>query len=363
LSTFCLNMIVKNEAPVIRRCLASVRPWIDAWVVVDTGSTDGTQALVREALDGIPGELFERPWVDFGHNRSEAIALAGRRADYLLFLDADEELVVPGGFVWPDLQGDAYSLLHCFSGMDYHRASLAATRLPWRFEGVLHEHLDCPAPHRVDRLDGPHILVRPEGARSRDPRKYEKDAALLEGALQREPGNTRYAFYLAQSYRDAGQPERSLEVYERRAAMGGWEEEVWYALYQVALLKEALRHPGPEVLGAYLRAHQFRHTRPETLGQLARYCRLGHDHHLAYLFAREAMEILPTADILFVDPSFSLWRNRDEYAIACYWTGRYRESAQVCRALLAGHALPDTERGRVEANLDFAVKAMGGTTS
>ena len=80
--------------PVIRRCLASVRPWIDAWAIVDTGSTDGTQDLVREALAGIPGELFERPWVDFGHNRSEAIALAERRSDYLLFLDADEELVV-----------------------------------------------------------------------------------------------------------------------------------------------------------------------------------------------------------------------------------------------------------------------------
>ena len=35
----CLNMIVKNEAPVIERCLASVRPWVDYWVIVDTGST------------------------------------------------------------------------------------------------------------------------------------------------------------------------------------------------------------------------------------------------------------------------------------------------------------------------------------
>jgi hypothetical protein len=33
----CLNMIVKNEADVIRRCLDSVRPIIDRWVIVDTG--------------------------------------------------------------------------------------------------------------------------------------------------------------------------------------------------------------------------------------------------------------------------------------------------------------------------------------
>ena len=62
--TVCLNMIVKDEAHVIGRCLATARPLIDAWVVSDTGSTDGTQALIRELLADLPGTLLERPWVD-----------------------------------------------------------------------------------------------------------------------------------------------------------------------------------------------------------------------------------------------------------------------------------------------------------
>jgi len=71
-------MIVRNEAHVIRRCLDSVMPLIDTWVIVDTGSTDGTQKIVREHLAAIPGELLERPWVNFAHNRTEAVVLAAR---------------------------------------------------------------------------------------------------------------------------------------------------------------------------------------------------------------------------------------------------------------------------------------------
>src|SRR5512144_1850487 len=70
--TVCLNMIVRDEAAVIGRCLQSVRPWIDSWCVVDTGSRDETPAIVRSALAGLPGELIERPWIDQEHNRNEA---------------------------------------------------------------------------------------------------------------------------------------------------------------------------------------------------------------------------------------------------------------------------------------------------
>jgi hypothetical protein len=106
---------------------------------------------------------------------------------------------------------------------------------------VVHEYLDCGEAFTRRTLEGPRIVIAHDGARSRDPLTYAKDAALLEAALRENPGNTRNVFYLAQSYRDASNLIRARETYERRAAMGGWEEEVWYSLYQVAVLTERLQ--------------------------------------------------------------------------------------------------------------------------
>ena len=81
----CLNMIVRNEAHIIHELIASVAAHIDSWVIVDTGSTDGTQDLIRRLMAerGIPGELVERPWRNFGSNRTEALELAQGRGDYI----------------------------------------------------------------------------------------------------------------------------------------------------------------------------------------------------------------------------------------------------------------------------------------
>ena len=45
-----LCMIVRNEEPIVERCLESVAELIDAWVICDTGSHDRTPELIRSAL-------------------------------------------------------------------------------------------------------------------------------------------------------------------------------------------------------------------------------------------------------------------------------------------------------------------------
>jgi len=358
-------MIVKNEARVIGRCLDSARPFIDSWVIVDTGSTDATKDIIRRHLSDLPGELHDRPWRDFAHNRNEALDLALNlalgKADYVLFIDADEEFVVPAGFRLPTLTADAYQLRHRVGADNsYYRTQLVRSSLPYRYAGVMHEVLVCAQPHAIAKLDGLEIRDHFDSARNADPKaKYEADAAALERALETEPENARHVFYLAQSYRDCGRLTDALAAYRRRAGMGGWHEEVWYALYQIGLIEERTGSEFPRLLAAYLAAHQYRPERAEALCQLARVCRLKGDHSLGYLFARQAAETDEPDDLLFLDNSVYGWRALDELSIAEYWTGRHAASAANCRKLLSGGKLPANERRRLIDNLNFALRAVG----
>ncbi|MFD5142386.1 glycosyltransferase [Streptomyces sp. NPDC058401] len=360
--TICLNMIVKNEAPTIRKCLESVRPLIDTWVIVDTGSTDGTQDVIRDCFADLPGALHERPWKGFDGSRTEAIELARSSADYLLFIDGDDEMQIQSGFRMPELTLDAYQVALHDGPIVHWRPALVSTRLPWRYVGVLHEYIDCGAEYGRDVIEGFNILSVGGGARFREEgqrAKYLRDAEVLTEGLAKEPDNSRYAFYLAQSWRDAGEPEKALAAYDHRVAMGGWAEETYCAQLYAARLAVTLERPPAEVTDRYLRAHESRPSRAEALGDLARLCRLESRWPLAYLFARQAVRVPHPEDILFVEFAWHDWRALDELAVAAYWTGEYEESLDCCQLLLQGGKLPADQQDRVLANLEFARRKLG----
>jgi glycosyltransferase involved in cell wall biosynthesis len=357
----CLNMIVKNEAHVIARCLDAARPHIDRWCIVDTGSTDGTQAKIRELLQGIPGELHERPWVHFAHNRSEALTLAKAGGGHALFLDADDVLAVEEGSPRPKLGVDAYHLtIHVGEAFAFSRVGIVDLAKPWRWEGVVHEYLECAEGYRVELLPGWHVRSISDSARNREgSKKYLRDAVVLESALVDAPENARYVFYLAQSYRDGLRPDRALPFYEKRAIMGGFEEEAWYALYQVAAMHEALGRIDAALTG-YLAAFDRRPSRAEPLCAAARLARLQKRWGSALTFARTAAAIAPPkGDVLFIDESVYRWRALDEYAVAASWTGAFAEAVSVFEHLLAGGTLPAGERARIEGNLAHCKKQLG----
>jgi tetratricopeptide (TPR) repeat protein len=356
----CLNMIVKNEAHVLRRCLERVKPFIDTWVIVDTGSTDGTQELIKKELGGYSG-LYERPWKDFGSNRTEALELArGTGAKYAFVIDADEEFMPPAGFAWPQLNADSYQMLQSSGTNRFYRTQLMRLAMPWYYAGVLHEVALCAGARAAQRIEGPVTYGRFDSARNKDPEKYRRDAQVLEAAFEREPTNARYMFYLAQSYRDCKEHLKAEQCYRRRAEMGGWDEEIWCSLFQVGLMREQLQRPTSEILEAHLQAFNYRPTRAEPLVALARHFRETKQYASCKIFAQAALDVPKPRDILFLDSSVYEWRARDEYSIATYWLGQYEESLRASNRLLEpGSGLPEAQRERVLKNQRFARDKLG----
>lgn len=349
----CLNMIVKNETKVIRRCLDSVKPIIDYWVIVDTGSSDGTQEMIKEHLKDVPGELHERPWVNFAHNRNQALALAKKKGDYILFIDADEILVFDKDFAMPHLHKDFYHIMTLFGGTKYARVQLVKDTLDWKWTGVLHEAVDCADAKTNEILKGVHNHVHTDGARSQDPDKYKKDAKILEDALKDDPNNSRNVFYLAQSYKDGGDLENALKYYEKRIEMGGWAEEIFYSMTQIGFLYRALNKPTEMVAAALTKAYHYRPSRVEPLYFLAEYYRMKENYIQGYLIASIAAGVPTTNDILFVQKWMCDWGIALELSICAYWIGKYEESLQISHRLLANPNIPQNVRECVERNIGF----------
>ncbi|MYT19541.1 glycosyltransferase [Streptomyces sp. SID7760] len=348
-------MIVKNESAVIERCLDSVRDLIDTWVISDTGSTDGTQELIRSALRGIPGELHEEPWTDFGHNRSLNIAHARGKADYLLLVDADLVLRRTGPL--PPLTAQSYMLRH-EGATEYRIKRLVRGDLPWRYEGVTHEYLTCDAPGEYDErpgfqenLDALSIEDHADGGSRHD--KFERDARLLGAELERDPSNTRTVFYLAQTMRDMGDTAAAIRLYRRRAAMGGWAEEVYYALLQAGVLS-AESGDWPAAMDALSQAWESRPTRLEACYELASRLRVMGRHHSAHAITSAVLDRPAPPDLLFVQPWVYQWGLLFEHSITAYWVGDMQASLRACDRLLALPDLPESYRLQTEANRGFA---------
>jgi glycosyltransferase involved in cell wall biosynthesis len=144
----CLNMIVKNEMANLERCLVAVAPYIDCWVIGDTGSNDGTQECVRSFFAGrdIPRELHSFPFANFAQARNEALNRARASKlhfDYLLLTDADMELTVQSPAFSEDLTSAAYKVLQR-SGVAYWNNRLLRRNVPASYKGVSNIMAFCP---------------------------------------------------------------------------------------------------------------------------------------------------------------------------------------------------------------------------
>ncbi len=85
--TLAVALIVKNEAANLDACLKTVEGWVDEIVILDSGSSDETEAVARRYTDKF---FINKEWPGFGPQRR--LAQQYVESDYVLWLDADERV-------------------------------------------------------------------------------------------------------------------------------------------------------------------------------------------------------------------------------------------------------------------------------
>jgi hypothetical protein len=339
--TICLSMIVRDEAHIIRRCLDSVKPYIDHWIICDTGSVDDTCVVARSELAEIPGKVLHHKWKDFGYNRTLALHVAARTGcDYILVIDADEVLHIDDPTILTTLTEDAYRVEMQFPTVSYPRVNLMRSARNFRYVGVIHEYATCDPPAPEYFLDPTkiHMTTDGMGARGVSGKKILGDLAIMKQSVINEPENARYWFYLAQGYEVASMVEDAINTYAKRATMGDYQEEIWFSHYRMGVLRSIQQKWGVATLH-YLDAYNADPTRAEPLYWLARAYHDRQQDKLAMLFLEQVALIDKPVSALFVEPAVYDYLRWIHYTVCLYNTGQHEDAVMMAHKVLdAGKA-------------------------
>ena len=341
-----LVMIVKNEEDIISRNLESTLPLVDTWVIVDTGSSDKTMEIIQSIADkhGKPGHLLQRPWVNFGHNRSELLCLAREKCDWALMMDADD--FISGHIPTLDSSVDGYKIQCETTSTRFYRPQLFNSKCNWKFVGALHEYATGGASVYLDSLT---IQARCEGNRSKNPQKYLNDAnTLQEELLQPNCDTQRTLFYLAQSYRDAGIQSKARHFYKLRCDFGGWHEEQYISYLNLIRLTDCDKMK-VELAWKGIRCNSKRREIPYFILQYFRKKSVWSEEF--YAMGKTYLDCQSSPDFLFAETGAYGWSYLDELGLHAFYTNRKAIAKQLfIQSLLV---CPEDQKTRMQANIDF----------
>lgn len=213
-----ISMVVKNEMANVSRCLPSIRAFVDELVVVDTGSTDGTPEYLRDHL-GAKVTVAAPPLED-PHAITEArnLSLARNPCDWILVLDADEQMAPEAIQKIQDLtqdERDAYFLVWRNSrdgaSFDDYKFALFRRDLGLQYEGMVH----CNPTQSARRLGigaslASEVVINHSLDGSNEFRSAR--AKRLERHILEAPTWWRYQWFLGYTYFKASDYDRAIPL-------------------------------------------------------------------------------------------------------------------------------------------------------
>lgn len=356
MSKLALNFICKDESHVVERMLNSAKSITDLIVVNDTGSTDGTQDLIRKfgEENNIPTYVFERQFDNFENSRNHAMQKLRDVVEELnwdpndvhgYWFDCDELLIIDEKFNKKQFTKDLYMINTYIGQMKYTRNTFFRVSKPFRWYGPIHEFIVCDDRTITSGVaENVHVDVKMEGAswQGNIPAKYKSHAFELEKYIDENRNDPRWIFYTAQSYHDSASTgdrledeerlRRSIKYYnERLNRTDGYAEEIYYSQFRIGTIMMAMERPWSETHQALLKAYSIDPLRGESIKTIIDYYLKVGEWHNAYLYSKFAKVNFHGKNpypkrLLFVDQTLYEWKFLEAHAAASFYTGRMDEA-------------------------------------
>lgn len=366
----CLNMIVKNETKVLPRLFKSLYKVIDYYVIHDTGSTDGTPEMIKEIMDNydISGEVFHEEWVDFGINRQkalESVINSDYKADYLFWIDADEELYYDNIDWFKNLTKDAYYIKRFYGAIEFYNCHLVSIKnnndIGWYWREPVHAYMTYKKRHVLENVDKKDVYIKSymhEGAKSHNvtiKEKYERDVKLLTNHLKKNPNDPRTVFYLGQSYKDAGKYEEAIEWYKKRLKLKGWIQEKYYSCCKIGELLRVLKRT-EEAHYYYLLSIEYDDSRYECYYYMINHYRKLNKRKVAMNLYKQLKSIDINSCKLFLDHAIHEWKMDFEVTIISYYVNEFKIAIDAFKRLFEKKSIPKNVVNQILTNFNFYIK-------
>lgn len=249
-----------------------------------------------------------------------------KNVDYILLLDADMVLYINpnisiSAFKEHLQKGDAFYIMQGTNELQYKNIRIVKNIPDLHYFGVTHEHLVLPKNVVPVPLLKEQVFIQDIGDGGSKQDKFPRDIKLLQDGLIQHPGNSRYLFYLANSYKNNNQFKEAIETYLKRVEAGDWIEEVWYSYYNIGHCYYQLKDFSNAIY-YWLEAHHVYPRRIENLYQIIRHYRIHEKYELAYSFYLMAKRMLmdnTDHNYLFTEHGVYTYKLDYEYSIIAYY--------------------------------------------
>lgn len=371
-ATIALSMIVKNESHIVVEALKTIYTLLDYYIVVDTGSSDGTQDIIKKFFDekNIPGEIISHKWKNYGDARNVALQHTIGKADYGFWIDADDKLEIDDDFNVDEFKEELF--INKYDGLyvnylnfyNFIRTSFFSTTEPWKWYGALHELLICDKKDfKVTVAKGLRIVQYSCGSSWSNPNKWIDYLDMILDFMKTTDKNhelyPRWIFFLAQTYNEAGYPEKALEYYDQRSKMeNNMDDERYLSLFRIARIKESLGRSQIEINDAFLKCTPENLNRVDHLIPIIRYYNSIEQYSIAYIYSSYAMKFAgkyPENSVLYYKGIYD-WEIYDLHNISSWWSGRIDEAKETFKLLwkqVEKGLVPESEIERITYNKQF----------